>query len=199
MLEIIFEVTKNQSILHLTQVRFDNKPWGVICGSGWSLLEANVVCQSIGMGYANHAMQTEFFGGLNASHLQITRSECWGNETSLDKCQNFFDYRSPRSCPGNSNSVAAVSCSPLMADLAFQYDELENTAHLEDRPMYFLQCAMEENCLAHEAYEVQRTNPNWHLETRRLLKFTASVLNAGTADFRPNIPKWQWEWHQCHM
>lgn len=86
-----------------------------------------------------------------------------------------------------------------MADLVFQYDELESSAHMEDRPMYFLQCAMEENCLAHEAYEIQRTNPNWHLETRRLLKFTASVLNAGNADFRPHIPKHMWEWHMCHM
>lgn len=65
--------------------------------------------------------------------------------------------------------------------------------------MYFLQCAMEENCLASQAYQIQRDNPSWHLETRRLLKFTARVLNVGTADFRPNIPKNLWEWHMCHM
>lgn len=157
------------------------------------------MCQSLGLGYANHAMQTDYFGGINETQLQITRSECWGNETSLDQCQNFRDYQAPHLCPGHANSVAAVSCESLMADLVFQYEELENTVHMEDRPMYFLQCAMEENCLAHEAYEIQRTHPNWHLETRRLLKFTASVLNAGTADFRPHIPKHLWEWHMCHM
>lgn len=184
----------------MPQVRFGSQPhWGVICGDGWSLLEANVVCRSLGLGYADHAMQTDFFGGINTTTLHITRSECWGNETSLEKCQNFFDYRAPRICPGHANSVAAVSCVSLMADLVFQYNELESSAHMEDRPMYFLQCAMEENCLAHEAYEIQRTNPNWHLETRRLLKFTASVLNAGNADFRPHIPKHMWEWHMCHM
>lgn len=73
------------------------------------------------------------------------------------------------------------------------------SAHLEDRPMFFLQCAMEENCVATEAYKIQKESPNWHLETRRLLKFTAKILNAGTEDFRPAIPKHLWEWHMCHM
>lgn len=35
-----------------------------------------------------------------------------------------------------------------MADLVIDAGEIERTAHLEDRQMYFLQCAMEENCLA---------------------------------------------------
>lgn len=74
-----------------------------------------------------------------------------------------------------------------------------STAHLEDRRMYFLQCAMEENCVSSEAYKIQKETPDWHLETRRLLKFTAKILNAGTEDFRPAIPKHLWEWHMCHM
>lgn len=77
--------------------------------------------------------------------------------------------------------------------------ELMRSAHLEDRRMYFLQCAMEENCVASEAYKIQKQSPEWHLETRRLLKFTAKILNAGTDDFRPAIPKHLWEWHMCHM
>lgn len=58
---------------------------------------------------------------------------------------------------------------------------------------------MEENCVSSHAYEIQKENPSWHLETRRLLKFTAAALNNGTADFRPHIPKEKWEWHTCHM
>lgn len=65
--------------------------------------------------------------------------------------------------------------------------------------MYFLQCAMEENCVSSEAYKIQKESPDWHRETRRLLKFTAKILNAGTEDFRPAIPKHLWEWHMCHM
>lgn len=87
-----------------------------------------------------------------------------------------------------------------MADLALDADEIMRTAHLEDRQLFFLQCAMEENCLASAAYELQKQHPNhWHLETRRLLRFTLRALNAGSADFKPFIPKNLWEWHACHM
>ena len=58
---------------------------------------------------------------------------------------------------------------------------------------------MEENCLAPEAYRLRRENPNFSLETRRLLRFTASIANIGNADFRPFIPKSHWQWHACHM
>lgn len=37
-----------------------------------------------------------------------------------------------------------------MADLVIDAGELERSTHLDDRQMYFLQCAMEENCLASE-------------------------------------------------
>lgn len=127
----------------------------------------------------------------------LSGTECYGNETSLTDClhHRFGEV----TCPGPKNHVAAVMCEKKMADLVFDYRELEHSAHLEDRPIYFLQCAMEENCLASQAYVIQRENPNWHQETRRLLKFTATVLNSGTADFRPSIPKELWEWHMCHM
>jgi len=87
-----------------------------------------------------------------------------------------------------------------MADLVIDHVEIMRTAHLEDRQLYFLQCAMEENCLASAAYKLQSdSSVDWHLETRRLLRFTARILNAGTADFRPMVPKHLWEFHQCHM
>ncbi|XP_016836951.1 lysyl oxidase homolog 4 isoform X3 [Nasonia vitripennis] len=100
---------------------------------------------------------------------------------------------------GVGENVAGLTCASRMADLVFDHLELERTAHLEDRPLYFLQCAMEENCLASQAYQVQRETDRWHWETRRLLRFTARILNAGTADFRPSVPKHLWEWHMCHM
>lgn len=87
-----------------------------------------------------------------------------------------------------------------MADLVIDYEEMMRTIHLEDRQLFFLQCAMEENCLASQAYQIQKENSyNWHLETRRLLRFTARIMNIGTADFRPFVPKHLWEWHACHM
>lgn len=100
---------------------------------------------------------------------------------------------------GTVENVAGVICHREMADLVFDHIELMRTAHLEDRQLYWLQCAMEENCVASQAYKVQQESENWHLETRRLLRFTARILNAGTADFRPSVPKHLWEWHMCHM
>lgn len=189
------------------EVRFRaNGVWGTVCANGWSLLEANVLCRSLGLGYANEALQTDFFngggtdGGESDSKMLLSGIECYGNETSLHACAHHTRI----ACPGagrqqHQQHVAAVICVQHMADLVFQHRVLEETAHLEDRPLYWLQCAMEENCLASQAYAVQRDNLNWRHETRRLLKFTASVLNAGTADFRPSIPKHLWEWHMCHM
>jgi len=185
--------------MFIIQVRFGNGAWGTICGDGWSLLEGNVVCRSLGLGYANDAIQTDFFNGANhTKKILLSGTQCHGNETALTDCLHH-EVTSNIYCHGQKNHVAVVTCVHRMADLVFNHLELEQTAHLEDKPLYFLQCAMEENCVATRAYEIQKENPSWHLETRRLLKFTASVINVGTADFRPPIPKEQWEWHTCHM
>ncbi|KAJ4451006.1 hypothetical protein ANN_02442 [Periplaneta americana] len=102
--------------------------------------------------------------------------------------------------PTFNKKEICVSLCFILADLVIDHLEIMRTAHLEDKQLYFLQCAMEENCLASAAYKLQSDNSaNWHLETRRLLRFTARILNAGTADFRPMIPKHLWEFHQCHM
>lgn len=168
--------------------------WEPICGDGWSLLEAMVVCKQLNLGYANDAMQTDFFGG-NLTKLSFAGVKCVGNENFLSDCKHDPFLRG--TCVGKD--AAAVHCVQSMADLVIDHYELQRTAHLEDRQMYFLQCAMEENCLASQAYTIQKESPSWHLETRRLLRFTARILNAGTADFRPAIPKHLWEWHTCHM
>lgn len=171
--------------------------WGSVCGDGWSLLEANVVCKSLGLGYASAALQEDYFSSNTSTKLLISGTECHGNETDLHEC--IHHALGDISCPGGGSQVAGVVCTHEMADLVFDHAELERSAHLEDRPLFLLQCAMEENCLASEAYRIQRENPHWQMETRRLLKFTATVLNAGNADFRPAIPKHLWEWHMCHM
>lgn len=187
------------SLFH--QIRFNKVMkkghWGGICGDGWSLLEANVVCKSLNLGYASNAMQTDIFSKNTLSKLLISGTECHGNESSIQDCMHH--ELGNVVCPGDQSKVAAVICTEKIADLVFDHVELTQSAHLEDRPMLLLQCAMEENCLATRAYEIQRDQNDWHMETRRLLKFTARTLNAGTADFRPNIPKHLWEWHLCHQ
>lgn len=171
--------------------------WGVLCADGWSLLEANVVCKQLGLGYASHAMQTDIFSDEKLSKILISGTECYGNETTLQECMHHG--LGNVICPGDQSKVAAAICVDKIADLVFDHTELAQSAHLADVPLFLLQCAMEENCLASRAYEIQRDIPDWHMETRRLLKFTARTLNAGNADFRPSIPKHLWEWHLCHQ
>ena len=50
-----------------------------------------------------------------------------------------------------------LSTSPRseMADLVPDMHELMRSVHLEDKQLFFLQCAMEENCLSSTAYEKQ--------------------------------------------
>lgn len=181
------------------EVRLNNGKWGTICSDGWDLLEANVVCRQLGLGYAKDALQTDYFGGSDISPHLISGTECYGNETSLVDCLHHDHMRGVLSCHGSHNHVAVVVCDHLAPDLVVDYYEIERTAHLEDRPMALMQCAMEENCVANEAYDIQRDDPDWRYVTRRLLKFTASALNAGNIDFRPFKEKSMWEWHMCHM
>ncbi|XP_037941499.1 lysyl oxidase homolog 3B-like [Teleopsis dalmanni] len=181
------------------EVSIDNGAWGTICSDGWSLLEANVVCRQLNLGYARDALQTDYFGGANISANMLSGTECYGNESTLAQCLHHDQQAGTAGCHGLANHVAVVICDHLAPDLVVDFYELERTAHLEDRPMALMQCAMEENCVANEAYEIQRDDPNWRYSTRRLLKFTASALNAGNTDFRPFKEKHMWEWHMCHM
>ncbi|XP_060824784.1 lysyl oxidase homolog 3A isoform X3 [Bombus pascuorum] len=176
------------------EIKLGNSDWGVVCGDSWSLFEAAVVCRQLGLGYASDAIQTNFFGGQKIP-MTISGVQCHGDENNLIDClhDKLLD------CPGPIENVASVVCLREMPDLVFDHIELMRTAHLEDRQLYWLQCAMEENCVASQAYKVQKESESWHLETRRLLRFTARILNAGIADFRPSVPKHLWEWHMCHM
>jgi lysyl oxidase-like protein 2/3/4 len=42
-----------------------------------------------------------------------------------------------------------------LADLLPDPLEVQRTTHLEDRQLWYLQCALEENCLGTKAYQIQ--------------------------------------------
>ncbi|KAG6451241.1 lysyl oxidase homolog 2 [Manduca sexta] len=173
---------------------YHNGTWGSICPEGWTIYEALAVCRHLALGHAVQALQTDYFG---SSKLVLNGVECEGNETNLFFCRH--QQYGKVFCPRENEHVAAVVCSHELADLELDSMVIERTAHLQDVMMFQLQCAMEENCLSKSAYEIQKHNPDWQFETRRLLRFTASSLNKGNADFRPYLPKHLWQWHLCHM
>ncbi|XP_014253217.1 lysyl oxidase homolog 2 [Cimex lectularius] len=184
--------TKNEGRVEMLLDSKGEQGWYAICGDGWRLIEANVVCKQLGLGFAQTATQNHFLGN-GILNMTMSGVECVGNEVSLSECtipNSFY-------CPGNF--FAGVICTAEMADLSIDKDEIEKSAYLEDRLMYLLQCAMEENCVGSSAYIRQKDSGYWHLETRRLLRFTAKVTNIGNEAFRPFLPKNLWQFHQCHM
>ncbi|XP_023235685.1 lysyl oxidase homolog 2-like [Centruroides sculpturatus] len=170
--------------------------WSLVCGDGWSLLESTVVCQQLGLGYAQSAVQSSYFGG-NSSKIAISGIKCTGDERHLNEC--LHDNIGQVFCPGKEENIAGVICATELPDLVPDEVELERSTYLEDRELFFLQCAMEENCLARTAYQMDRNDYGWQYERRRLLRFTARIGNIGTTDFRPFLPKYAWEWHMCHL
>ncbi|VVC94602.1 unnamed protein product, partial [Leptidea sinapis] len=111
--------------------------WGSICPDGWTLYEASAVCRHLALGFAEQALQTDFFG---SSKIVLSGVDCEGNETNLFSCRHreFGNH---------------------LSDLLLDTNAIERSAHLQDAPMFQLQCAMEENCLSKSAYEVA-VNPH---------------------------------------
>lgn len=178
------------------EVKIGKRDWGLICGDGWSLLEANVICQQLGLGYGQAAVQSSYFGGHH-HNIVISGIKCTGRESNLTEC--LYESLGKVSCPGREENIAGVSCATELPDLVPDELEVERSSYLEDRQLLYLQCAMEENCLASEVYKMDKNDYGWLYEQRRLLRFTARIGNIGTTDFRPFLPKQAWQWHMCHM
>ncbi|XP_064457613.1 lysyl oxidase homolog 4-like isoform X2 [Ornithodoros turicata] len=177
------------------EVYLPKRGWGLVCGDGWGVLEAMVVCRQLGLGYAQAAVQSDAFGGINET-MMLSGVECRGYEKNLADCKH--DQLGDVTCPGLYENIAGVMCTDRLADLVIDELEVERSAYLEDRQLLYLQCAMEENCLSSSAYAL-RSESGWLYESRRLLRFTARVANVGSAVFKPFLPKNAWLWHSCHM
>ncbi|XP_075199809.1 protein-lysine 6-oxidase-like [Anomaloglossus baeobatrachus] len=72
---------------------------------------------------------------------------------------------------------------------------IQTATYIQRIPLYSLQCAAEENCLARSAYSPGISK----ISSRVLLRFPQRVKNRGTADFLPVKPRHTWEWHSCHQ
>lgn len=83
----------------------------------------------------------------------------------------------------------------LVPNLQRFESSLKTYPYVSPTPMYYLSCALEENCLSSSAH-LHAGNPS---HNRRLLRFDSLTMNYGTALFLPNLEPHEWEWHACHQ
>ncbi|XP_026177148.1 lysyl oxidase homolog 2b isoform X2 [Mastacembelus armatus] len=166
--------------------------WGTVCSEGWGTMEAMVVCRQLGLGFASNAFQETWYwpGEVSADAVVMSGVRCSGTEMSLSHCLHHGDHLN---CPkGGGRNAAGVSCSDTAPDLVLNPQVVEQTTYMEDRPMFMLQCAYEENCLTSTSGQTPANS------YRRLLRFSSQIHNNGQADFRPKASRNSWVWHECH-
>ncbi|XP_054594160.1 lysyl oxidase homolog 2b isoform X2 [Nothobranchius furzeri] len=166
--------------------------WGTVCSESWGTMEAMVVCRQLGLGFASIAFQERSYwpGEVRADDVLMSGVRCSGTEMSLSHCQHHGVHIS---CSrGGRQYPAGVSCSETAPDLVLNPQVVEQTTYMEDRPMFMLQCAFEENCLSSTSSQVPANT------FRRLLRFSSQIHNNGHSDFRPKAARHQWVWHECH-
>ncbi|XP_067248164.1 scavenger receptor cysteine-rich type 1 protein M130-like [Chanodichthys erythropterus] len=82
--------------------------WGTVCGAGWDLADAAVVCRELDCGEPVDALGDAHFG-LSSKLFWKKNVMCTGSESTLKKC-GFIQSTDPDACLDN---VAQVICSEV--------------------------------------------------------------------------------------
>ena len=69
------------------EIYHDGK-WGTVCDRSWDINDAQVVCQSLGLGVATAAKSSAYFGE-GSGDIWLSDVNCTGTESNLLEC----DYR----------------------------------------------------------------------------------------------------------
>ncbi|KAJ8027025.1 Deleted in malignant brain tumors 1 protein [Holothuria leucospilota] len=88
------------------EVNFDGE-WGTICGNGWDILDAQIVCRQLGFLFAEKAKIGAFFGEGNG-RVFMDEVTCTGTEGTLFDCQ----YSKHHNCLHSED--AGVVCSSAL-------------------------------------------------------------------------------------
>ena len=80
--------------------------WSLVCGTGWDISDAEVVCQSLGnAGASAYSVNLTIVNQANNT-VWLSGVRCIGNETSLSECAH--DGWGENSCA--ENGAAGVTC-----------------------------------------------------------------------------------------
>nr|XP_014433998.1 CD5 antigen-like [Pelodiscus sinensis] len=76
---------------------FHQGRWGTVCGLGWDLRDAKVLCRELGCGSPRYIAQSCSKFSRSSEPILLGLLDCTGNETSLTQCQ-FQDW-AEKPCP----------------------------------------------------------------------------------------------------
>ena len=80
--------------------------WGTVCGAGWDLADAAVVCRELDCGEPVDALSDAHFG-LGSKPFWMKNAMCTGSESTLKKC----GFIQPTDLDACLNKSAQVICS----------------------------------------------------------------------------------------
>ncbi|XP_020623726.1 lysyl oxidase homolog 2A-like [Orbicella faveolata] len=170
---------------------FHDGKWGSVCADGWGIEEAMTVCRQLNLGYASQAVtKNNLFGGT-ALGMIMSGVKCRVDDISIYRCQHD-DWKNT-TC--SKEDLAGVICVDALPDIVPDVELLRDDMKMQLIPLEYLRCPLEEKCLSASADFLIRDARYYQ---RRLLRFSVKIQNEGLADFRPNIPKSNWQWHKCH-
>ena len=65
---------------------YHNGEWGTVCGNGWDLMDAQVVCKELGYGSATIASAALY--GRGSGRIWLDNLECVGTENTIRNCSH---------------------------------------------------------------------------------------------------------------
>ncbi|KAJ8377438.1 hypothetical protein AAFF_G00259960 [Aldrovandia affinis] len=84
--------------------------WGTVCGRGWDLRDADVVCRELGCGWATGAPRNALFG-KGSGVIWLTGVQCSGDEDELAQCHTRRIWSAAEESHCSHRDDAAAECS----------------------------------------------------------------------------------------
>ncbi|XP_076815728.1 neurotrypsin-like isoform X2 [Clavelina lepadiformis] len=91
------------------QVSLPGNQWGSICGVGWDVKDATVVCRQLGFQIGGVIPRPRMEFGRPIGQVVMSKVNCRGNEASLDECEaERWDGENSLPCPKELSAAGLV-------------------------------------------------------------------------------------------